>query len=94
MEKLAFESTNQHEMNLALEILRLPESMEAAEKDLALNKITDQLYEIAVKVSEFYGSNKVIGSKEEASRIALLVATKKTMEFCFGILGMKYLDRI
>lgn len=81
-------------MSLAVEILRLPEAIEAAEKDLALNKITDQLYEVAVKFSEFYGSNKVIGSKEQDSRIALLIAAKKTMEFYFDILGMKYLTRI
>lgn len=66
-------------MYLALEILRLPEAILAAEKDLALNKITDQLYEVAVKISEFYTQNKVIGSDEQNSRIALLLAAQKTM---------------
>jgi arginyl-tRNA synthetase len=44
-------------------------------------------------VGEFY-QTKVIGSKEEDSRVALLLATKKVMETCFDLLGMKTIDRI
>ena len=72
----------------------MPEAIEAVAKDLAINKITDNLYDICVKMNEFYASNKVIGSEEQESRIVLLTAAKKVMELSFDILGMKYLDRI
>lgn len=45
-------------------LLRLPESIDAAAKDLMLNRITDQLYEISNKVNDFYNASKVIGSEE------------------------------
>ena len=75
-------------------LLRLPEAIEAAAKDLMVNRLTDQLYEIATRIGDFYNNSKVIGSDEQDSRIALLVATKKTMEMCFHLLGMKTIDRI
>ena len=89
-----FEISNKSERDLALTLLRLPEAIEAAAKDLKINRLTDQLYEISVKISEFYSHTKVIGSEEEKSRIALLLATKKVMEVCFDLLGMKTIDRI
>ena len=75
-------------------LLRLPEAIEAAAKDLMVNRLTDQLYEISVKVGDFYQHNRVLGSAEEKSRIALLLATKRVMEICFDLLGMRTIDRI
>ena len=33
--------------------------------DLQINRVCDLVYEIAVKISEFYSQSKVIGSEEE-----------------------------
>jgi arginyl-tRNA synthetase len=52
------------------------------------------VYEIAVKIAEFYQQSKVIGSDEEMSRILLLEATKKVMAKTFDLLGMKTIDKI
>lgn len=89
-----FQVANKSQRDLALMLLRLPEAIEAAAKDLMVNRLTDQLYNISVKVSEFYVSNRVIGSAEEKSLVALLLATKRVMEICFNLLGMSTIDRI
>lgn len=52
------------ERDLALTLLRLPEAVEAAAKDLMVNRVTDILYEISQRVSDFYNHARVIGSAE------------------------------
>ena len=75
-------------------LLRLPEAVEAAAKDLMVNRLTDQLYEISNQISNFYNNSKVIGTDEQNSRVGLLLATCKVMEVCFHLLGMETIDRI
>lgn len=89
-----FSISSKSERDLALTLLRLPEAVEVAARDLTVNRVADQLHSIAVKVGEFYVHNRVLGSAEEKSRVALLLATKRVMEICFSLLGMKTLNRI
>ena len=89
-----FVLTNNSEKELALTILRLPEQLELALSTLQLNCICDLLYEIAVKIGEFYNESKVIDSPEEKSRILLLEATRKVMAKTFDLLGMKTIEKI
>jgi arginyl-tRNA synthetase len=37
------------------------------------------IYDISVRIGEFYQQSKVLGSEEEKSRILLLEASKKVM---------------
>ena len=89
-----FKVSNEAERALAMTLLRLPEAMDAAAKDLMVNRLCDQLYDISVSVGDFYNASKVIGSEEQNSRIGLLLATSKVMKLCFDLLGMKTIDRI
>ena len=89
-----FVITSKSERELALTLLRLPEQIDLTLTDLQLNRLTELLYETAVKIGEFYQQNKVIGSQEEKSRILLLEATRKVMLQIFGLLGMKTIERI
>jgi arginyl-tRNA synthetase len=89
-----FKISNKSERELAIALLRLPEQIDLAMTDLQLNRLTDQLYEIAVKIGEFYQQSKVLGSEEEKSRILLLEATRKIMHVLFNLLGMKTIERI
>ena len=89
-----FSISNKSERELALALLRLPEQIELAMTDLQINRLTDQLYEIAVKIGEFYQQSKVIGAPEEKSRILLLEATRRVMGTLFHLLGMKTIERI
>ena len=93
-EDFQFVISNKAERDLALTLLRLPEAIESTARDLMVNRLTDQLYEISVRVGDFYHASRVLGSEEQKSRIALLVATKKCMEVCFDLLGMKTIQRI
>lgn len=49
-----FVITNKSERELALTLLRLPEQIDLTLADLQLNRLTDLLYEVAVKIGEFY----------------------------------------
>ena len=49
-----FVITNKRERELALTLLRLPEQIDLTLTDLQINRLTDLLYEISVKFSEFY----------------------------------------
>jgi len=59
-----FVITNEAERELALTILRLPETLNEASSTLMANRICDQLYEIATKIGEFYNHKdcKVVGT--------------------------------
>ena len=94
IEDYVFDISSPHEKELALTLLRLPEAIEAAAKDLMINRLTDQLYDISVKIGEFYSHTRVLGSDQERSRVALLLATRKVMAVCFDLLGMRTIDRI
>lgn len=59
--KYQFTVSHPSERELALTLLRLPESVEAAARDLMVNRITDLLYETSLRVSDFYNHCKVIG---------------------------------
>lgn len=98
LEKLKAEGnfiiSNQSEKELAIAILRLPEQLELAVADLQINRVCDLVYEIAVKIADFYNTSKVVGTPEEQSRILLMEATKKVMAKSFEILGMQTIDKI
>ena len=94
MDDFKFEISHPTERALAKTILQLPESIEDASKTLMVNRLTDQLYDISQKVSDQYHACKVIGTEEQNSRVALLVATKKVMEVCFDLLGMQTIQRL
>lgn len=59
--EVKFTISNKSERELALALLRLPEQIDLAMTDFQLNRITDLLYEVAVKIGEFYQQTRVIG---------------------------------
>ena len=75
-------------------VARIPESIDMALNDLAINRLCDLLYEISVKVSEFYAHVKVLGNENEKSIILLLEATRKAMKTLFDLLGMQTIKKI
>jgi len=74
--------------------LRLPEQLDMAVNDLLINRVCEMLYDIAVKVGQFWKEVRVHGSEEEASRILLLESVRKIMLVCFNLLGMKTIEKI
>ena len=64
-------------------MLRLPEQIDLAITDLQINRICDLVYDIAVKIGQYYAAVRVTGTPEEASRVLLLEAVRKVMAICF-----------
>lgn len=93
-ESMEMKLETEEEKALALLLLRLPEYVDNVFNDLQINKICNMLYDISVKIGEFYHKNKVLGDEKESSRILLIELTRKTMKTLFNMLGMKTIDKI
>lgn len=52
-------------------------------EQMAINKITDYIYDIAVKVQENYKKYRIIGDENMESRIILVECVRKTLEKAF-----------
>mmetsp|Transcript_35142 Transcript_35142/g.46280 ORF Transcript_35142/g.46280 Transcript_35142/m.46280 type:complete len:157 (+) Transcript_35142:1477-1947(+) len=89
-----FAISDPKEKELALTALRLPEQLDLAIADLQINRICDLVYDIAVKIGQYYSAVRVTGSPEEASRVLLLDSVRKVMATCFNLLGMKTISRM
>lgn len=89
-----FAISDPKERELALTILRLPEQLDMAANDLSVNRICDLVYDIAVKIGQYYSAVKVRDTPEEASRVLLLESVRKVMAICFDLLGMKTISKI
>ena len=53
-EQVGFRITEPLEKELALTVLRLPEQLDLAVNDLQINRVCDLVYDIAVKIGQFY----------------------------------------
>jgi len=82
------------EVALALAVARLPEAMEDCLADLSPNRLTEYVYGLTDAFTTFYGSCKVVGAPEEASRLLLVEATAVALRAVLGLLGLAPLYRI
>ena len=85
---------HEDEQALALTVSRFPEAVEEALMDLSPNRLCDYLYSLTEAFNQFYGSCKVVGSEEEASRLLLCEATAVVMRQVFALLGLTPLFRL
>ena len=79
------------EAALALALCRFPEAVEAVVEELMPSRLTEYLYELSARFNEFYGACVVLGSEEQASRLALVRSTEAVMREAFRIVGIKNL---
>lgn len=82
------------ELQLALAIAQAAESIEACTSQLAPNRITDYVYNLASTFNQFFRDCPVIGSPQQASRLALCTATANTLQTMLSLLGIKTVDRM
>uniref|UniRef100_A0A3B0N0V8 arginine--tRNA ligase n=1 Tax=Theileria annulata TaxID=5874 RepID=A0A3B0N0V8_THEAN len=75
-------------------LLKFPSILDQIHKDLAINRLTDYLYELSVQFSSFYTKCKVVGDPMQESRLILCSCTKDVMRTCFHLIGIKPLERI
>src|SRR5262249_47695564 len=89
------ELTTAPERDLALQILRLPETLEAAAAELKPNILTGYLWELARSYSAFYQNCPVLRADTPAqrqSRLLLCDLTASTVQKGLALLGIKTVE--
>lgn len=94
LKKKQIHITHQSEYELCIQLLCFQEIIEQIEKDLLPHKLCNYLYNLSIKLNNFYRDCRVIGSAEEADRILLCSATAEIMKKCLDLLGIIPLERI
>ena len=70
-------------------LYRFPEIVERAAGDFAPNYLVTYLTDLASAFNSYYAANKIIGSEEEAYRLALTAAVAQVLENGLNLLGIK-----
>ena len=89
--------TNPLERALAVQILRLPETLELAADELKPNILTDYLFALANAYSTFYNECPVLKAESPErrdSRLALCDLTARTLQFGLNLLGIQVVERM
>lgn len=94
LKKGEFKVTHPFENYLAMAVLRLPEVINVVVKELAIHKLCDYVYNLAVKISEGYGKYKVLDKEHQQTRLMLILAIKLAMKQAFDLLGIEPLEKI
>ncbi len=89
--------TEPAERQLGRQILRFPETLDAAGESLKLNLLTDYLYELAACFMRFYESCPVLNAENpqaRTSRLRLCDLTARALRLGLGLLGIRTLERM
>jgi arginyl-tRNA synthetase len=86
--KKPFVITHPDERNLAAMLIKFYDVLNDAVEELALNKMTDFIYDICVKVQENYKKYRIVGDENMESRIILCEAIRKVLEKAFFMVGI------
>lgn len=92
--KKPFVITHPDERNLAAMLIKFYDVLNDSVEELALNKVTDFIYEICVKVQENYKKYRIIGDENMESRIILCEAIRKVLEKAFFMVGIVPIEKI
>jgi len=80
------------------EVLKLlskyPETLRAAAEQYEPSHITRLLMHIAQAYNKFYFEHRILGAKEEQSRLALTAAVLSVLKDGFALLGLKFLEKM
>lgn len=74
--------------------MKFPDVLDQVTEDLAINRLTDYIYDLACKVAEGYRKYHINNSEDKASRVLLIEATRQVLEKCFYLVGIKPLEKI
>jgi len=86
--------TEKKEKNLLIQLIKLNDVIDDLLEDLAINKLTDYVYNVAVKFAEFYEECHIAGSEYRDSRILIVELTRRMLKLSFDLLGLKPLEKI
>ncbi|KAG9394740.1 arginine--tRNA ligase [Carpediemonas membranifera] len=84
------------EVALMMHIARFQDEVVSTLKDLYPHRLCDYLYNLSVKISDFYEKCRVITDDAvmRESRLHMLLAAQLTMKKCFDILGIEPVEKL
>ncbi|MBU4351047.1 arginine--tRNA ligase [Patescibacteria group bacterium] len=82
------------ELVVARWLTKFPEIILRSAEQMAPNLICSYLFELCQKFNNFYQKNRIIGSKEESSRLALTKAVAQVIENGLWLLGIEAPSRM
>ncbi len=82
------------EIELVKRILQFPEAVFQAYASMNPSIIANYSYQLSKSFSEFYHACPVIGSEQEAFRLALTEAFRQVLRNAFSLLGIKLLEEM
>lgn len=82
------------EFEIVKKIAKFSHVLEKAAKELKPNYIANYLFELATLFNKFYHETRVIGSKEEQQRLALVAAVAQVLKNGLTILGIKAIEKM
>ena len=84
------------EIELAKELLKLSDVLQEVEKTLLPNRLCDYLYELSKKFNRFYENCPVLKSDDpiKTSRLRLCDLTARTLKLGLSLLGISVLERM
>ena len=92
--KVENKKLEKQETELIKKILQFPEIVEHASRQLSPNLIANYSFQLAQIFNEFYHSCKVIGSKEENFRLALVKSFRIVMANSLFLLGIEAIEEM
>ena len=92
--KFEVNELEEKEIELVKKISMFPEAVLNAQKNLNPAIIANYSYQLAQTFNEFYHNSKVIGSEQEAFRLALVQSFRQTLKNSLSLLGIETLDEM
>ena len=89
-----YKITHKDERDLAALLVKFMDILYEASTELAINKLTDFIYELCVKVQENYKKYRIVGDKDMNTRILLCEAVRRVLERAFYFVGIVPLEKI
>ena len=82
------------EINLIKNLSKFPEVVLKAERSLNPSVIANYSYQLAQSFNEFYHACKVVGSEEEAFRLALVQSFRQVLRNALKLLGIETIEEM
>lgn len=93
-QKSPFKITHPDERVLAGMLIKFFDVLHESSEEMAINKITDYIFDIAMKVQENYKKYRIMGDPNMESRIILVECIRKVLEKAFYMVGIVPVDKI
>jgi len=84
------------EIELAKQLLKLDETLDAVVRDFLPNRVCEYLFELSQKFNQFYEACPVLGAEEpvRSSRLLLCDLVARTIKIGLGLLGIDTVERM